>query len=106
LRVFENHTLYISEEILVEYKAVISRPKFKYVKKRLYSLIEIICETSEFVVITKSKFSLPDKKDLIYLDTALSSNAQYFITGNKKDFPEKNYKNSTIISPADFLSIG
>ena len=103
LDVFENHSLCISEDILIEYKGVISREKFKRVKDYLYSLIEIICEVSELIIPKKSDFTLPDKDDLIYLNTALSANAQFLITGNSKDFPERKYKNCTIISPAEFL---
>ena len=105
LDVFENHNLFISEEILIEYQGVISREKFKHVRGYLYSLIEIICEVSELITVAKSNFTLPDKNDLIYLNTALSANAQYLITGNIKDFPKAKYKNCTIITPADFLKL-
>ena len=43
--------------------------------------------------------------DLIYLNTALSSNSEYLITGNKKDFPEEKYIATKIISPNDFLNL-
>jgi uncharacterized protein len=105
LEIFQNHSLYISEDILLEYGTVISRAKFKPVREYLYSLIERICEVSELVTITRSKVSLPDKNDLIYLDTALPSGAQYLITGNGKDFPETKYHNTTIITPAEFLNL-
>lgn len=105
LEIFQNHSLCISEEILLEYSEVISRTKFSNVREYLYSLIERICEVSELVTITRSKFSLPDKKDLIYLDTALSAGAQYLITGNNKDFPEAKYKTTPVITPAEFLNL-
>ena len=103
--VIQNHILYISEDILMEYKEVISREKFKTAKRYLYSLVEIICEVSELVVVKKFEFTLPDAKDLIYLNTALSSNSDYLITGNKKDFPEEKYITTKIISPNDFLNL-
>jgi putative PIN family toxin of toxin-antitoxin system len=58
--VIQNHILYISEDILMEYKEVISREKFKTAKRYLYSLIEMICEVSELVVVEKFEFTLPD----------------------------------------------
>ena len=105
LEIFENHTLCISEDILIEYQGVTAREKFKNVRQYLYSLIEIICEISELVTITSSNFTLPDKKDLIYLNTALSANAEYLITGNIKDFPKEKYKYCTIITPSNFLKL-
>ena len=102
--ILQNHTLYISEEILIEYKHVTSRPKFINSQKYLYSLIEIICEMSELVQTKTSSFSLPDENDLIYLNTAITSQAEYLITGNIRDFPEKLYKNTRIIPPKDFYT--
>ena len=104
LDVLENHTLYISENILIEYRDVISRPKFKNVYQYLYSLIEIICEVSKLTYAKKTNFSLPDKDDLIYLETAISSDADYLITGNIKDFPMKKYNKTSIITPKEFLN--
>ena len=68
------------------------------------TFVKIICEVSEWIAPQKSKFSLPDKDDLIYLNAALSANAQFLITGNIKDFPERKYKNCTILSPVEFLN--
>ena len=67
-----NHNNFISEEILSEYKEVISRKKFISYKPRLVSLIELICENSSFEEIDNynMKYSLPDKDDEIYLQIA------------------------------------
>lgn len=100
-----NHTLYLSKEILREYTTVIARPKFKDAQGYLYSLIETICKVSELVELARSDFILPDKNDLIYLDTALTSSAQYLVTGNIKDFPQGSYKSCRIITPKDVLTI-
>ena len=104
-RVLQNHTLYVSKEILIEYKAVISRPKFKGVYNYLYRLIENVCEIAELIQPTKCKFVLPDRDDLIYLEAALSARAEFLITGNIKDFPCRKYQLTRIITPKDFLDL-
>lgn len=104
-QVLHNHTLYLSKKILLEYTTVIARPKFKEAHNYLYSLIEAVCKSSELVEIVRSDFVLPDKNDLIYLDTALTASAEYLVTGNIKDFPQGQYKSSKIITPKDFLEI-
>lgn len=103
--VLKNHKLFVSEDILLEYKEVILRDKFKNVKNYLLSLIKVICEISELKTTEKHGFTLPDINDLIYLDTALSANADYLITGNIKDFPDNPYKNVRIITPSQFLDL-
>jgi len=103
--VLDHHDLYVSEDILMEYKDVISRPKFKAVSNYLYSLMEMICELSELVEPEKTEITLPDMDDIIYLKTALAIEADYIITGNIKDFPQKQYSTTTIIKPADFSNV-
>jgi len=46
---------------------------------------------------------LPDPDDRIYLDLAITANADYIITGNKKHFPEKLCEGIKILSPREFL---
>jgi len=46
---------------------------------------------------------LPDSDDTIYLDLAITANAENIITGNKKHFPGKLCKGIEILSPGEFL---
>lgn len=105
LQSLEKHTVCVSEPILFEYKAVISRPKFKAAERYLYSLLEIICELAELVEPKQSNVILPDPSDIIYLDAALSGKAKYLITGNIKDFPGQQYENTNVILPSKFLEL-
>ena len=102
-KILSKHTLYLSKEILAEYKAVITRLKFKNAFSYLYSLTELICELAEWVEAKSFDFILPDPYDLAYLNTALTCEANYLITGNIKDFPEEKYKDVKIITPKNFL---
>lgn len=103
--VLNHHELYVSEDILMEYKEVISRPKFKSVYNYLYLLMESMCELSELVEPQRVTYVLPDKDDLIYLEAAIAAKTDYLITGNIKDFPQKQYASTTIIKPFDFFNI-
>lgn len=103
-KILEEHSNYISKEILLEYKEVINRPKFNSYKILATELLEIICRESILVDISGIEdFNLPDKKDEIYLKTAVKADADVLITGNLKDFPKKKYKELSIISASDFL---
>ncbi len=104
--ILKNHQNYISKEILLEYKEVINRPKFKSYKSLLIELLEIICRESFLVEISdlKNEFCLPDKNDEIYLKTAIKAQVDFLITGNLKDFSKKKYGKLEIISPIAFLN--
>lgn len=97
----------ISKEILVEYKDVISRAKFSWYGSDMIYLVEMICEFSELIDISKTALDikLPDAKDEIYLRTAISADVDFLITGNLKDFSERQYGKTKVISVADFLTL-
>ena len=105
--ILSNHQNYLSQDILLEYKNVISRSKFRLYEPRLISLIKIICQHSILVEINhlNYSFNLPDLSDEIYLKTAIEANCDFLITGNLKDFPKRKYDNLRIVSVVDFLKL-
>ena len=46
---------------------------------------------------------LLDKDNLPFLEAAISGNADFIVTGNKKHFPEVKCKNIRVVSPAEFI---
>lgn len=102
--VLSYHQNFISDDIVREYRNVIIRPKFKNYFSHLIQIVENICICSKWVQDTPSisTYSLPDQTDKIYLDLAIEVGAEYLITGNGKDFPEKKYDTTNIISPTEF----
>ncbi|MFC1659781.1 putative toxin-antitoxin system toxin component, PIN family [Pseudomonadota bacterium] len=107
-KVIQNHKNYISKEIVDEYVEVISRKKFKKYYKYMLELITIIVEASTIIDIAdykSKKTQLPDKKDEMYLVTAVKSKTNYIITGNIKHFPERKYNKVEVITPKEFLEI-
>lgn len=101
--VLDKHTNFISDPILLEYKNVIDRKKFYNARKQLFSILEIVCELSEWIQPQNYNITLPDVDDLIYLNTALTAKVDYLITGNIKDFPKQQYQTVEIVAPAAFL---
>lgn len=109
--VLTNHTNYILDEIVREYRNVIQRKKFEIYKLNLISILESVCLASLWEKnILSNEFNLPkykanDEDDQKYLDLALSVNADYLITGNVKDFPLKNYDSLSVLSPNEFFEL-
>ncbi len=99
--------IYVTDEIIREYRDVIIREKFKKHKLELYKLLEIVCEVAYWTDPSAVNIvcNLPDKDDVIYLKAATSTQADYLITGNIKHFPQRKYENVAIITPADFFNL-
>lgn len=104
-KVLDQHNNFISDPILLEYKEVINRKKFYNVKNQLFSILEIVCELSEWIQPQNYNITSPDNDDLIYLNTAIAAEADFLITGNIRDFPKKQYHETTVITPAEFFHI-
>ncbi|MBI5607038.1 MAG: PIN domain-containing protein [Deltaproteobacteria bacterium] len=45
-----------------------------------------------------------DPDDNAFLECALESKADFLITGNIHHFPEKKFRNTSIVPPAEFVS--
>ena len=69
------------------------------------SLVVGVCQSLSypFVEITKEIAECPDPNDDMFLELAVSGNADYLITGNLKDFPPSPFQGLPILSPAAFL---
>ncbi|MDF2966204.1 MAG: hypothetical protein K0Q51_1592 [Rickettsiaceae bacterium] len=105
--ILSEHQNFISDDIIREYRDVIVRDKFKKYKSQLIELVENVCICSTWIEQNpkSSNFIIPDPADIMYLDLALEVGAKYLITGNLKDFPEKQYNQVTILSPREFIDI-
>jgi putative PIN family toxin of toxin-antitoxin system len=86
------------EKILLEYRAVLSRPSFHFNQRSVDELIELFIFFGRNVDVLKSDIMLPDESDRIFFDTAICGKA-ILITGNLKHFPAEPF----IMSPVDFL---
>ncbi|PNW58574.1 UNVERIFIED_CONTAM: putative toxin-antitoxin system toxin component, PIN family [Euhalothece sp. KZN 001] len=92
----------VSEDILMEYKSVLSRPRLKLSvaqQKRWFDILEEA--TTSITVNVKTDFPR-DQKDAKFLSCALASEADFLITGDQ-DFGEaQKLMETTIISVSLF----
>ena len=89
--------IYISEEIVSEYKDVLSREYFKISKDKVGRTINVIRKLGIMVVHETSNFPMKDESDRIFFDTAQSAKT-WLVTGNIKHYPKKDF----IVTPAGF----
>ena len=102
-----NLQIFICNEIINEYKDVVSRPKIKkYISnQRIKETIEIIkLSTINEKQLTKVKLSRDENDDFL-LAFSVDVNANYIITGDKDLLILKNFKNTNIVTFDDFLQI-
>lgn len=90
-----------NEEILEEYEEVLSRPKFKFPRLAIDTIIAYVKEHgihSERIPYDKQ---MPDEDDRVFYEVALSKDDAYLVTGNLKHFPVT----PIVITPAEMLEI-
>lgn len=94
-------TALYNEEILSEYEDVLSRPKFKFPKEAITTILAYMKEYgvhSERIPYDKS---MPDESDRVFYEVALSKDDAYLVTGNQKHFPVT----PIVVTPAEMLEI-
>ena len=90
-----------NDVILGEYFEVLQREKFcipEHLVKRALDKIITNGVRGERVL---SDESLPDPKDMVFYEVALSKEDAYLVTGNTKHFPKK----PIVVTPAEMLEI-
>lgn len=91
-----------NDEILTEYRKVLSRDKFPFKKNDIDSLLNyfyLFGIDSERIMTDRSVF--PDPKDIVFYEISLSKEDSYLVTGNIKHFP----KSPKVITPAEMVVI-
>ena len=94
----------VNDEILKEYREVLSRPKFKLTREIVDNLINGIIANSVFVNEQSLDEYLPDPKDRVFYEVVMEERKNkdaYLVTGNIKHFPIKPY----IVTPREMLDI-
>lgn len=94
----------VNDEILKEYREVLSRPKFKLTREIVDNLINGIMENSVFVNEQSLDEYLPDPKDRVFYEVVMEERKKedaYLVTGNIKHFPIRPY----IVTPREMLDI-
>ncbi|MBR6104860.1 MAG: putative toxin-antitoxin system toxin component, PIN family [Paludibacteraceae bacterium] len=90
-----------SDDIISEYKEVLSRPKFHFLPELCETLVNRIINQGINSERTTFDGYLPDESDRIFYEIALSNEDAYLVTGNLKHFPVT----PIVVTPAEMLDI-
>lgn len=92
-----------NEEILSEYKAVLSRDKFPFSEGKIEVMLNIIKNYGVNVSPSPTGVILPDMDDLVFYEVVMEKRNEdsYLITGNIKHFPARSF----IVTPAEMVAI-
>ena len=92
--------LIYNDDILSEYRDVLTRDKLGLNAKDVDDLLEEIAKIGLPSIPEKSILPLPDEDDRVFYDTA-KANGAYLVTGNLKHFPS----DPSIVLAADFIGL-
>ena len=99
----EVFTWLYSQEILTEYREILSR--LKVPRNAAGRFINLLSQCGEEVTEPATGEYSPDPKDDPFYHCALGGDADYIITDNVRDFPPvRNRKRPRIITPADAVA--
>ena len=91
-----------NDEILEEYKNVLSRSKFHLDLPLIETVIKaIIADGLNIDRTPAADIDFPDPKDIVFYEVALSVEDSYLVTGNIKHFPVKPF----VVTPAEMVRI-
>lgn len=106
---FSNYAqLYFSDDIMAEYREVLSRDRFRrYISLELVNgfleelkTVGALVEPQEKIDVIKA-----DPSDNMFLECAVAAKADFLITGNLRHFPSKAFRRTKIVHPEEFLQI-
>jgi len=97
-------SLYVSNDILVEYRDILSRPALLIRKSLRQQLLQLIKNSSHSVTPYRKLEITKDQDDNKFIECAEACRADYLITGNKRHFPDF-WKNTKVINSREFISL-
>lgn len=91
-----------NDEILAEYREVLSRPKFPFNGQMVEMIISAIRDFGVDTQRTEVKGEVfPDSDDIVFYEVKMSMDDAFLVTGNIKHFP----KNPLVVTPAEMVEI-
>jgi putative PIN family toxin of toxin-antitoxin system len=94
----------LSEEIIAEYAAVLARPKFAFPPDEITALIAMFRRNGELFRPESSPTVSPDPEDTKFLDCANAAQADFIVTGNRRDFPGAPYGPTQVATARELLA--
>jgi len=91
--------------ILAEYRAVLSRPKFRpaITPPMIQRSISALIASGEKIAAHPADLGLPDPDDTPFLEVALTGRADALVTGNARHFQPSH--GITVVSPSGLLKL-
>src|SRR5262249_21374440 len=96
--------LYVSNAILTEYQAVLSRPEFQIRNGLRQQLLDLLKKRAYLVNPVRRIQEANDPEDNKFIECADTARADYLVTGNGRHFP-KFSNNTKIVTAREFLSL-
>lgn len=90
-----------NQDIIAEYRDVLSRPKFCFPQDLINLIINRIVKIGKDSTRIHSDETFPDSKDVVFYEVALSREDAYLVTGNTKHFPNS----PIVVTPAEMIAI-
>ena len=94
-------TCVYNEDILMEYREVLHRPKFKFPERKIDSLLTFITQKGIHSDRVPFDGAMPDEKDRPFYEVSLSVEDSFLVTGNLKHFPVT----PKVVTPSQFIAI-
>lgn len=96
----------VNEEIITEYREVLTRPKFHFTDRIICDVLENIERQAVYVDVVMSAVQeeFPDPKDQVFYEIVIAERKTedaYLVTGNLKHFPKKTF----IVTPREMLDM-
>ena len=91
-----------NDEILAEYRCVLSRPKFHLAPALIETVLKaIIVDGLNLDGVPATGIDFPAPKDIVFYEIAISKENAYLVTGNIKHFPVRSF----IVTPAEMVEM-
>ena len=92
-----------SREILKEYSGVLLRPRFGFPAGDVDALLDSLRERGKLLDPAPIDAVSPDPADDKFIACALSANADFLVTGNKRHFPQTRHMKARVVNAAELL---
>ena len=91
-----------NDEILDEYRDVLSRPKFPFGKEMTDTIVSAIRDFGLNMVRTPIQdVIIRDADDIVFYEVKMSLDDAYLVTGNTRHFP----KEPSVVTPAEMIEV-
>lgn len=89
------------DRILLEYRSVLARPKFRFDRDRVKAFLRIMSFQNPVIAFPVKGLKASDPDDAIFLEVAAASQGKTLVTGNTKHFPRPGRAFVRVLTPAE-----